>query len=90
MPKVVTTKGLVTSAPLLDEKGKPVTEEVKFGGRKVVHTVHEHMQHKADTVINVDKETAKKLLAAGHAREHVAGLDDDDFVDPTKSADPLA
>lgn len=90
MPKVVTTKGLVTSTPLLDEKGKPVTEEVKFGGRKVTHTVYEHTQHKADTVIEVDKETAKKLLAEGHAREHVEGLDDEgDFVDPTKSADPL-
>ena len=89
MTKVVTIKGLVTSAPLLDEKGKPVTEEVKFGGRKVTHVVHEHTQHKADTVIEVDKATAKVLLAAGHVREHVQGLDED-VVDPTKSPDPLA
>jgi hypothetical protein len=89
MPKVVTTKGLVTSTPLLDEKGKPVTDEVKFGGRKVTHIVHEHTQHKADAVIEVDKATAKALLAKGLVREHVAGLDEA-FVDPTKSFDPLA
>jgi hypothetical protein len=87
--KVVTIKGLVTSAPVLDEKGKPVTEEVKFNGRKVTHNVHEHTQHKADAVIEVDKATAKKLLEAGLVREHVSGIDEDDFVDPTKS-DPLA
>lgn len=89
MPKVVTIKGLVTSAPLLDEKGKPVTEEVKFGGRKVTHTAHEHTQHKAGDVIEVDKATAKALLAAGLVREHVSGIDDD-VVDPTKGLDPLA
>lgn len=89
MPKVVTIKGLVTSAPLLDEKNKPVTEEVIFRGRKITHTVHEHTQHKADAVIEVDKTTAKALLAAGLVREHVAGLDED-FVDPTKAFDPLA
>jgi protein-tyrosine-phosphatase len=88
MAKVVTTKSLVTSSPVLDPKGKPVTEEVKFNGRKVTHEVHEHTQHKADTVITVDAKTAKALIEAGHAREHTAGIDDD-IVDPTKS-DPLA
>lgn len=89
MPKVVTIKGLVTSAPLLDDKNKPVTEEVIFRGRKVTHTVHEHTQHRADAVIEVDKATAKDLLSRGLVREHVRGIDDD-FVDPTKSNDPLA
>jgi hypothetical protein len=89
MPTVVTTKSVVLSKPLLDEKNKPVTEEVKFNGRKVTHTVHEHTQHKAGAAVEVDRATAKALIAAGHAREHVAGLDDD-TVDPTKATDPLA
>ncbi|MGZ6199180.1 MAG: hypothetical protein ACXWNL_16210 [Vulcanimicrobiaceae bacterium] len=89
MPKVVTIKGLVTSTPVLDAKKQPVTEEVKYGGRKVTHNVYEHTQHKADTVIEVDKATAKDLLARGLVREHVAGLDEE-LVDPTKSNDPLA
>lgn len=90
MPKVVTTKSVVLSKPLLDEKGKPVTEEVKFNNRKVTHIVHEHTQHSADAVVEVDKATAKELIAAGHAREHVAGLDEE-IVDPTKTVtDPLA
>lgn len=89
MPKVVTITGLVTSAPILDPKGNPQTEEIIFNGRKVTHVIHEHTQHKADAVIEVDKETAKSLLAAGHVREHVAGLDADEEVDPTKN-DPLA
>lgn len=91
MVKVVTVKGLVTSAPVLDEKGKPVTEQIKFRGRMVTHNVHEHTQHKADAVIDLDKATAKDLLVRGLVREHVAGLDDDDLlIDPTKNSDPLS
>lgn len=89
MPSIITTKSVVLSTPVLDEKNKPVTEQVKFGGRLVTHTVHDHTQHKASVVIEVDKVTAKALIAAGHAREYVAGLDDD-VVNPTKKIDPLA
>lgn len=91
MPHIVTTKSLVISTPVVDEKGKPVTEESKFNGRKVVHQIHDHVQHPAGAVVFVeDKKFAKELIDNGHAREHVAGIDDDEAVDPTKSADPLA
>lgn len=88
MPTIVTTKSVVLSTPVLDAKGKPVTDEVKFGGRKVIHEVYDHVQHLAGTVIDVTKEVAKELISLGHAREHVKGLDDD-AVDPTKPVDPL-
>ncbi len=85
MPHVITTKSVVIGTPLFDEKGKPVTEEVKFGARKVTHQVHEHTQHEAGVVIEVSKALSAELIEAGHAREHVKGLDED-IVDPTKPA----
>ena len=94
MPHIVTTKSVVLSTPVVDGKGKPVTEKVKYNGREVEHQAHDHIQHKAGTVFeigkSIDKETAKSLVADGHAREHVAGLDDE--VTPIKGepADPLA
>lgn len=83
MPTIVTTKSIVTSVPLLDAKTqKHVTEEIMFNGRKKTHEVFVHTQHPANAVITVEKELAKALIAAGHAREHLAGLDDEE-VDPT-------
>lgn len=91
MPTVVTTKGLVTSTPVLDPKtGKTITEEIMFNGRKVIRDVYEHIQHAAGAVISVEKKLAKVLVEGGHARPHDAALDAD-VVDPTKpSTDPLA
>jgi hypothetical protein len=89
MPHVITTKSVVISTPVLDEKTKkPVTEEVKFGARKVTHEVLEHTQHEAGVIIEVSKALAKELIEAGHAREHLSGVDED-IVDPTKPSDDV-
>lgn len=90
MPTIVTTKSVVLSTPVLDAKGKPVTDEVKWNGRKVVHELFDHVQHLAGAIVTVSKEVAAELIALGHARTHDKGIDGD-IVDPTKvSVDPLA
>jgi hypothetical protein len=93
MKAIVTTKSVVLSTPVTDAKGKPVTEKVKWANREREHQVHDHMQHGAGTVLAVGEETdavnkvvskelADELVADGHAREHVSGLDDE--VSPVK------
>lgn len=88
MAKVVTTKSVVIGVPVLDAKGKPQTDEVKFGSRKVTINVHENVYHEADTVIDVSDEVAAELIEAGHAREVAVGLDEAP-VDPTKPVDDV-
>ena len=83
MPHVVTTKSVVISTPVLDTKGKPVTDEIKWNGRKTIIELYDHIQHDAGTVLKLDDvDFAKKLVEDGHARDHLSGLDDE--VDPTK------
>lgn len=88
MPKVVTTISVVIGTPLVDSKGKPVMEKVKWNGREKEHHAHENTQYPANSVIDVDDELAKELIQAGHARDIVVGLDED--VSPIKTIDPLA
>lgn len=83
MPHVVTLKSVVISTPVI-EKGKPLMDEAKFGGRKVTFHVHDHVQHEAGVQIEVSEEIAKELIEAGHAREQIVGVDEVEAVDPTK------
>lgn len=87
MPHVVTLKSVVIGVPILDAKGKPVTEEVKFGPRKMTINVHENVQHEAGVTLEVTDEQAAELIEGGHAREVVVGLDEP--VDPTKPGDDV-
>lgn len=89
MPTITTTKSVVLSTPVLDDKGKPQTEKVKFGNREVTHNILDHVQHPAGAVLDVDAATAKMLIAEGHARPAVAGIEDDE-IDPTKVDPALA
>lgn len=99
MKAIVTTKSVVLSSPVVDGKGKPVTEKVKWNGRDREHQVHDNVQHNAGTVLSIGEETdaaskvvskelAEELVADGHAREHVSGLDDE--VSPVKQDDVLS
>lgn len=90
MVKVVTTRSVTFTTPVLDSKGKPVTQKIKFKKREIESAVVDHHRHKAGEVINVEKDHAAELIEKGLARMPDATLDDDP-VDPTKSStDPLA
>lgn len=92
MKAIVTTKSVVVSKPVFDGKGKPVMEKVKFNGREVEHHAHDHIQHPAGATLvvgdHVSEELAVELVEGGHARETVAGLDDE--VSPVKADDVLS
>lgn len=75
MPHVVTTQGVVLTVPALDGKGNPVKEIRKFGNREVEVEVVDHQRYDAETVIEVDEETATELLSAKLARPHHPELD---------------
>lgn len=74
--KIVTLKSIVLSEPVIDDKGKPVKETVKFNGRDVTHTLHKHTQHGANTALDVEDALAEELIAAGHARDVNAVADE--------------
>lgn len=90
MVKVVTTQSVTFTTPVLDSKGKPLTQKVKFKKREIDSPVVDHHRHKAGVLVDVEKDHAAELIAKGLARMPDATLDDEP-VDPTKSStDPLA
>jgi hypothetical protein len=84
MVKLVTTQSVTLTTPVLDSKGNPVTEKIKFNRREVTSQVVDHHRHKAGELIDVSRELADELVSKNIARVPEAALDDE--VDPTKPA----
>lgn len=84
--KIITTKGVATAVPLLDDNRKPIRVDVKHNGIKRNIIAHETVHHPANTVLDLDDATAAELIAIGHAVRH------DEALAPSEpaSADPLA
>ena len=92
MVQIVTTKSVTFTTPVLDAKGKPLTQKIKWRKREVDAPVVEHHRHRAGEVIDVAEELAAELISNQHARMPDVALDD--IVDPTKpkvdtKVDPL-
>jgi hypothetical protein len=68
MVKVVTTKSVTFTTPVLDAKGKPKMTKLKYNKREIEAPLVDHQRHLAGTVIEVDKEFAADLIARKLAR----------------------
>ncbi len=88
MVKVVTTKSVTFTTPVLDAKGKPQMTKLKYNKREIEAPLVDHQRHLAGTVIEVDKEFAADLIARKLARVPDVALDD--VVDPIKQTETQA
>lgn len=90
MVKVITTKSVTYATPVIDPKTKkPIPTKIKHKGREIESYLVDHHRHRANELIDVDKDFAAELVEAGHARMPVVALDDVE-VNPTKQEDALA